>query len=365
MQDFKKSAAKQRLFQDVNGGKIGFLLGSTPTMGTGVNAQQRLVALHHLDVPWLPSDIEQREGRIERQGNQNAEIAIYAYATLGSMDATQWQLLERKARFIGAALAGDRSIRRLEDMGDQANQFAVAKALASGDPRLMQKAGLDAEIARLRRLRAAHLDDQHAVRRTIADAHAQSAHARTRCTQIEADLQRRTPTRGDLFTMELGGTPVTERRVAGASLLSRIRILDVGKEVGRWTLARIGGFDVKAEGRSWGQVAGYRLDVWLDRTGNEQEVKVEEELTAMGLINRLEYQLDRFEADLVGHRRTVEESAARVASFQQRLGQAFAYEADLNAKEAELAAIEASLKGSTAAEDGAMQELSDEAQVAA
>jgi len=365
MQDFKKSAAKQRLFQDVNGGKIRFLLGSTPTMGTGVNAQQRLVALHHLDVPWLPSDIEQREGRIERQGNQNAEIAIYAYATLGSMDATQWQLLERKARFIGAALAGDRSIRRLEDMGDQANQFAMAKALASGDPRLMQKAGLDAEIARLRRLRAAHLDDQHAVRRTIADAHAQSAHARTRCTQIEADLLRRTPTRGDLFTMELGGKPVTERKVAGASLLSRIRTLDVGREVGRWTLAQIGGFDVKAEGRSWGGTASYRLDVWLDRTGNEQEVKVEGELTAMGLINRLEYQLDRFEADLVGHRRTVEESAVRVASFQQRLGQAFAYEADLNAKEAELAGIEASLKGSTGAEDGAVQDLSDEAQDAA
>jgi len=127
-------------------------------------------------------------------------------------------------------------------------------------------------------------------------------------------------------------------------------------------LARIGGFDVKAEGQSWGGTASYRLDVWLDRTGNDQEVKGEGELTAMGLINRLEYQLDRFEADLVGHRRTVEESVARVASFQQRLGQAFAYEADLDAKEAELAAIEASLKGTAAAaEDGATQGLSDAA----
>jgi len=100
MQDFKKSAAKQRLFNDVNGGKIRVLIGSSETMGTGVNAQQRLAALHHLDVPWLPSAIEQREGRIERQGNQNSEIELYAYATLGSVDATQWQLLERKARFI-------------------------------------------------------------------------------------------------------------------------------------------------------------------------------------------------------------------------------------------------------------------------
>ena len=88
MQDFKKSEAKQKLFAAVNSGKVRVLIGSTQTMGTGVNAQQRLAALHHLDVPWLPSDIEQREGRIERQGNQHEEIDVYAYATLGSVDAT-------------------------------------------------------------------------------------------------------------------------------------------------------------------------------------------------------------------------------------------------------------------------------------
>ncbi len=172
MQDYKKSAAKQGLFNDVNAGKVRILLGSTQTMGTGVNAQQRLVALHHLDVPWLPSDIEQREGRIERQGNQNEEIELYAYATLGSVDATSWQLLERKARFIAAALAGDRTIRRLEDVDGQANQFAMAKALASGDQRLMQKAGIEAEVARLRRLHAAHFDDQHAIAQNIRSAEA-------------------------------------------------------------------------------------------------------------------------------------------------------------------------------------------------
>ena len=104
MQDFKKSTDKQRLFNDFNAGRIRVLIGSSETMGTGVNVQQRLKALHHLDVPWLPSHIEQREGRIERQGNQNSEIELYAYATLGSMDATMWQNNERKARFIAAAL---------------------------------------------------------------------------------------------------------------------------------------------------------------------------------------------------------------------------------------------------------------------
>ena len=129
-------------------------------MGTGVNVQARLKALHHLDVPWLPSQIEQREGRIERQGNQHDDIEIYAYATLGSMDATMWQNNERKARFISAALSGDRSIRTIDDIGEAANQFALAKAIASGDARLMQKAGLEGEVARLQRQRDAHFDDQ-------------------------------------------------------------------------------------------------------------------------------------------------------------------------------------------------------------
>ena len=343
MQEFKKSAAKQKLFNEVNSGKIRVLIGSSETMGTGVNAQQRLVALHHLDVPWLPSQIEQREGRIERQGNQNEEIGLYAYATLVSVDATSWQLLERKARFIAAALAGDRSIRRLQDLGSQANQFAMAKALASGDPRLMQKAGLEAGIARLRRLRAAHIDDQHAVRRTIADAHAMTVSSRTRCEQIEADLLLRTPTRGDLFTMEVGGKQVSERKLAGASLLSGIRILAKQHEAGKWTLAQIGGFAVKAQGRSWGAIAGYKLDVWLDRTGFEQEVALEDELTPLGLIARLEYNLDRFEVDLTGHRWRIAEAEAQVSSYTRRLGEPFAYEAELDSKQAELDAIEKDL----------------------
>src|SRR5271163_4495543 len=119
MQDHKRSAAKQRLFNDMNAGKKRILIGSSETMGTGVNAHRRLVALHHVDVPWLPSQVAQREGRIERQGNQNDEIALFAYATKSSVDATGWQTLERKARFIDMAMSGDPSIRRIEDVGAQ------------------------------------------------------------------------------------------------------------------------------------------------------------------------------------------------------------------------------------------------------
>ncbi len=186
MQDYKKSSAKQRLFNAVNGGQVRILIGSSETMGTGVNAQRRLKALHHLDVPWLPSQIEQREGRIERQGNECDEIEIYAYATKRSVDATGWQILERKARFIDAAMAGDRSVRRIEDAGSQANQFALAKAIASGDERLMRKAGIASEIARLVRLRDSHFDDQLALRRKIGYGEKSLAGATQRIAEISA-----------------------------------------------------------------------------------------------------------------------------------------------------------------------------------
>ena len=175
-------------------------------MGTGVNVQLRLKALHHLDVPWLPSQIEQREGRIVRQGNQHDEVDIFAYATLGSLDATMWQNNERKARFIAAALSGDTSVRRLEDLGEgQANQFAMAKAIASGDPRLMQKAGLEAEIARLERLRAAHIDDQHAIRRQIRDAEREIERATRRIGEIGRISPVSFRRAGDAFTMTVKG----------------------------------------------------------------------------------------------------------------------------------------------------------------
>jgi len=200
------------LFNAVNGGQVRILIGSSETMGTGVNAQRRLKALHHLDVPWLPSQIEQREGRIERQGNAHDEIEIYAYATKRSVDATGWQILERKARFIDAAMAGDRSVRRIEDAGSQANQFALAKAIASGDERLMRKAGIASEIARLERPRDSHFDDQLALRRKIGFGEKRLADATQRIAVIAQDLSQRTPTRGEAFVMTVGERKFTSAR---------------------------------------------------------------------------------------------------------------------------------------------------------
>ncbi|MDT8352495.1 hypothetical protein [Roseomonas mucosa] len=343
MQDYKKAEAKQGLFNKLNNGQVDFLLGSFATMGTGVNAQRRLVALHHLDVPWLPSEIEQREGRIERQGNQNGEIGLYAYATLGSMDAQMWQNNERKARFIAAALGGDRSIRRLEDIGSQANQFAMAKAIASGDPRLMQKAGLEAEIARLERQRAAHVDDQHAVRRRVAEARSAIGRATQAIADTEADLARRVSTRGEDFRMEVQGQAFAERKPAGAALLRVLRTVQFEGRKGDWDVGGIGGFPLKLEARHYRQGADLEIHLLLTRAGGEHEVRVENDLTAMGLVSRLEYDLGRFEAELAEYRRGLSEAQRQLPAYEARLGEGFEFQADLDAKRAEMAELEASL----------------------
>jgi hypothetical protein len=341
MQDYRTSVARQRLFAELDAGRVRILLGSSPTMGTGVNVQRRLKALHHLDVPWLPAEIEQREGRIERQGNQHREIEIYAYATLGSMDAPMWQSNERKARFIAMALSGDGGLRRLEDAGSQADQFALAKAIASGDERLMRKAGLEAEIARLRRLQAAHVDEQHALRREAQLARSGIAHAERRAAAIEQDLARRRPTHGAAFLMEVEERSYVDRRRAGSALLQVFRRLERSATPEERVVARLGGFDLAVHARRTGREC--RCSLVLRRAGLEQEIEIGQDLTPLGLVSRLEHQLDRFEAELAQSRRQHAEAAARLADYEPQLGRSFALADELQAKEQELAAVEADL----------------------
>ncbi|MCC7187022.1 MAG: lactate dehydrogenase, partial [Acidobacteria bacterium] len=326
---FKKSEAKQRLFGDVRAGKVRFLIGSSDTMGTGVNAQLRLKALHHLDVPWLPSQIEQREGRILRQGNQHDVIDIFAYATEGSMDAQMWQNNERKARFIAAALSGDTSIRRLEDLGEgQANQFAMAKAIASGDPRLMQKAGLEADIARLERLRFAHQDDQFAIRRQLRDAELDIEHSTRRIVEIGEDLDRLVPTAGDTFAMMVGEERFTERKLAGRALMKEILTLVQLQHEGEIAIASIGGFDLEYSGQRFGR-DGCRYTTMLVRTGAETEIELPVTTTPLGAVARLEHVLAGLEEEQERYRHRLADAERRLASYRSREGGEFAFAAEL------------------------------------
>ena len=344
MQDYKKSEAKQRLFGDVRAGKVRFLIGSSETMGTGVNAQLRLKALHHLDVPWLPSQIEQREGRIVRQGNQHDEVDIFAYATEGSLDATMWQNNERKARFIAAALSGDTSVRRLEDLGEgQANQFAIAKAIASGDQRLMQKAGLEADIARLERLRAAHIDDQHSVRRQLRDAERDIELCTRRITEIGQDIEILVPTAGEAFTMTVVGKVYTERKEAGRALMKEILTLVQLQHEGESIIGSVGGFDLEYDGQRFGK-DGYRYTTMLMRTGADTEIELAMTVTPLGAITRLEHSLDDFEGERERYRQRLADARRRLASYQSRdNGAEFAFAGELADKRRQLGKIEAAL----------------------
>ena len=156
MQDHKSDEAKAELFAKVNAGQVRVLIGSTETMGAGTNAQRRMAALHHLDAPWRPRDVEQREGRIIRQGNMNEEVGVYRYLTEESFDVYNWQLLERKSRFIAQVMNRDLNARSVEDIDAKALTYAEMKALATGNPAIIEKVAVDAELRKFKALETSY-----------------------------------------------------------------------------------------------------------------------------------------------------------------------------------------------------------------
>ncbi len=180
-------AKKRALFDQVRSGQIRVLIGSTTKMGTGTNVQKRLEALHELDAPWKPAEVEQREGRILRQGNENEEVAIYRYVTEQSFDAFMWQALETKARFISQVMTGDNAARRAEDVGGQELSYAEVKAIASGNPAVLTLAEADAELQRLSILKRNHHDEQYIARRNRRDLPESIARLKERLSKLVAD----------------------------------------------------------------------------------------------------------------------------------------------------------------------------------
>jgi N12 class adenine-specific DNA methylase len=185
--DADSDAKKQALFEKVRSGQVRVLIGSTQKMGTGTNVQKRLVALHHLDAPWKPAEVEQREGRILRQGNENEEVAVYRYVTEQSFDAYMWQALETKARFIAQVITGESAVRRAEDIGGQELSYAEVKAIASGNPAVLTLALADAELQRLTLLKKNHLDEQYVARRSVRDLPGRIASLTERLVNLTTD----------------------------------------------------------------------------------------------------------------------------------------------------------------------------------
>jgi hypothetical protein len=216
--DAKSDRDKGELFAACRAGTVAVLIGSTEKMGVGTNVQFRAIALHHLDCPWRPADVAQREGRILRQGNHNAEVQILRYVTERSFDGYMWQTVERKARFIAQVMRGRLDVREIEDIGDAALSYTEVKAVATGNPLLMEKAEADAELTRLERTERAHHRNQDALQHKVAQADQRITVLTELIDDIGAAIARRTDTRGDAFTMTMNGTRYTKRTDAGRYL---------------------------------------------------------------------------------------------------------------------------------------------------
>lgn len=303
--EHKSHVAKQRLFNDMNEGKVRILIGSTAKMGTGVNAQRRLTDIHNMDPLWFPSDDEQRNGRGIRQGNMNREIGIHDYATKGTYDSTMWGMMETKARFIEGFFAGDPNLRDMDDLGE-ASQFEQAKAMSTADPRLIELTDKRQELEKLVRREKGHQREQHAIRGRISEAGRNVERAERRIEAITGDIAKRTDTTGKNFTAEAAGETFTDRVEFGAAILKALDdkiILPLksgDKKVTLDTLATIGGFDVVAEGWMIGilgqQEAQY--SVYLEMTGDGAQANVKISGSSSGVTQSIEGALKGFESRL-------------------------------------------------------------------
>jgi hypothetical protein len=246
----RNDAEKARLFAACRDGTVAVLIGSTEKMGVGTNVQARCVALHHLDCPWRPADIAQRDGRIIRQGNQNPQVQVLRYVTESSFDIFMWQTCERKAAFIAQVMRGDVSARSVDDVGDQALSYAEVKALATGNPLIMEKAGVESDLAKLTRLQAVHRDERARLARTISHAEQWRTDARSTVDALDVAIGRHHDTSGDKFSMVVEGRTFTKRSEAGDALLvaakAHLEVLRTGQRSSE-TIGNLGGFTVTIE----------------------------------------------------------------------------------------------------------------------
>ena len=339
---------KAELFAKVRAGQVRVLLGSTAKLGAGTNMQDRLIALHHLDAPWKPSDLEQQEGRILRQGNMNEKVQIFRYVTEGTFDAYMWQILENKQKFISQIMTSKSPVRACEDVDDTALSYAEIKALATGNPYIKEKMDLDIQVAKLRMLRASHTSQIYRLETDIARTYpVQIASVQQRIANLEADKTAGAPVLAldkEQFEMKVSGVVYTDRKDAGNAL---IKACTAAKTV--------------SQELPVGEYHGFRLSASYDTFTNNFELSVRGQgkytiklgADPFGNLTRINNVLEGF-AD------SLEESKRKLATLEQQLETAkeevakpFPQEQELIQKEARLSELNALLnmdeRGSEAA----------------
>ena len=323
-------AKKKELFSKVRAGQVRVLLGSTAKMGAGTNVQDRLIALHDLDCPWRPSDLQQRLGRIVRQGNENEEVEIYRYVTEGTFDAYLYQLVENKQKFIAQIMTSKAPVRVADDVDETALSYSEIKALATGNPLIIEKCNLDMEVARLNMLKASHLNQVYALEELVYRKYPEEITRLTeRIAGYEQDvaLAAAHPKAQEGFCgMEVDGKHYTEKEDAGKA------IIDV--------CTRMTGSDAVL----LGQYRGFSMVLAYDGRSNEYRITLKGTLShtvtlgadVFGNITRLDNALENLAGSLQAEQNSLEETKTQLENARTELAAPFAREEELAEKTARL-----------------------------
>lgn len=331
-------AQKKELFGKVRSGQIRVLIGSTQKMGAGTNVQKKLIALHHLDCPWRPSDLQQREGRIIRQGNENPEVEIYTYVTENTFDSYLYQLVEGKQKFIGQIMTSKSPVRSAEDVDEQALSYAEIKALCTGNPHIKEKMDLDIEVSRLKLLKANHLSERYALEDQIIHTFPKEIRAlEQKAEGYTFDIQRvqvsSHPNEEGFCPMEIEGTVHTEKKSAGSAILEACQAMKSPDPV------------------PLGEYRGFDMTLHFDTVTREYKITLIASLRhtvplgtdIFGNVQRLDNTLDNLPARLNATNEYLESTRQQLEEAKAAVDKPFPLEADLTAKSARLAELNALL----------------------
>ena len=340
---------KAELFAKVRSGQVRILLGSTPKLGAGTNIQDRLIALHHLDCPWKPSDLEQQEGRILRQGNRNQKVKIFRYVTENTFDSYMWQILENKQKFISQIMTSKSPVRACDDVDDTALTYAEIKALATGNPYIKEKMDLDIQVSKLKLMRANHTSQIYSLESDIARRYpAEITAAKERIAGLKADLAVAKPLLEqdkEKFSITVEDRVYTDRKEAGSAILAACAAMKIAKTEGQ--IADLGGFAISSRFDAFAQTfkltikrqSSYTIELGSDPAGNIQRI-----LNSLASIEKTLPQVER----------RLETLQQQLAEAKEEVQRPFPQEAELNEKSARLAELNALLDMDEKGDDAAL-----------
>lgn len=331
-------AKKKELFGKVRSGQIRVLLGSTQKMGAGTNVQTKLVALHHLDCPWRPSDLQQREGRIIRQGNENPEVDIYTYVTENTFDSYLYQLVEGKQKFIGQIMTSKSPVRSAEDIDETALSYAEIKALCAGNPHIKEKMDLDIDVSRLKLLKANHLSQRYALEDQIIKEFPQKIKSlEQRIEGYKADMtqlvQSTIPNEDGFSPMIMAGGTVTDKKAAGEAIIGLCKSMTNPDPI------------------HIGEYRGFDMELFFDSFSREYKITLKHELRhtvtlgtdIFGNIQRLDNALNSFQEKLTACEAQLENTKVQLENAKLEVQKPFPQEDELKAKTARLNELNAML----------------------